>query len=38
MQPVLRTAVISDYQDFENQYYNHEMENAALTFILTKGK
>lgn len=38
MQPVLPTAVVSEYQDFENQYYSHEMESADVTFILTKEK
>lgn len=35
MQPVLHTAIVSEYQDSENQYYSHEMESAAVTFILT---
>lgn len=38
MQPMLRTAVISEYQDFENQYSNQSMESTAVIFILTKGK
>lgn len=30
MKPVLQTAVTSEYQDFENQYYNPEMESGFI--------